>query len=609
MPKDKLMQAAGRLRQLGRGQRVVLMGLPDISSKIAAAAAAMTAATGPVAAVSSSAAAAAGESTIGGRNKRSGLKLDWFSPKKQKGGSREPDMRAVLMGLPDTSSKIAAAAAATAAATDFVKQQKGTGREPDMRAVLTWVLFNTVQATLSGISEAASQGMQFAATYGGPPAASVLPERLSLGDLYGSSKGEEAVPLVLAGVAKQYSAHAIRHFTPDASGIGPSADGQLEAAVATTAGADSALAAGSSGCSALDRMVAKEQQLQLSGSLSSMSQDDNTGDRSMSTFSSISGSAANLPGISLNDAHDSFSAATNTVVSDLLDDVRSVCGRFSALGAGHCVVSGGSGADEECERELEQEEEEEQEVERQLPAATAAAVTDWDWASAFTATSPAQLRGCTVLQLSQVLQLVASTGGVGGIGWCDRVWATHNFVHSIAASGAPPGLSDYLRPVGALLMFAGSGQLLLLSEREADALQRELWGHTVRRTAKPANLLLSLPYLRLACNTDIRRSEAAGSSSAQQQQVFMASELSAAGSSTAAPAASHLQRVLSVDALVSVQLFGGYMMYGSGAQRVLLHDMVSGRREAAQELVGWRGKLHTLPRSDLDRACADDTCC
>jgi hypothetical protein len=98
MPKDKLMQAAGRLRQLGRGQRVVLMGLPDISSKIAAAVAAMTAVTGPVAVVSSSAAAAAaaaGESTIGGRNKRSGLKLDWFSPKKQKGGSREPDMRAV----------------------------------------------------------------------------------------------------------------------------------------------------------------------------------------------------------------------------------------------------------------------------------------------------------------------------------------------------------------------------------------------------------------------------------------------------------------------------------------------------------------------------------
>jgi hypothetical protein len=164
--------------------------------------------------------------------------------------------------------------------------------------------------------------------------------------------------------------------------------------------------------------------------------------------------------------------------------------------------------------------------------------------------------------------------------------------------------------VGALLLFAGSGQLLLLSEREADALQRQLWGHTVDRTAQPANLLLSLPYLRLACSTDVRQGEAAGSSSAQQQQlVFTASELSAAGSSTAAPAASHLQRLLSVDALVGVQLFGGCVVYGSGVQRALLHGLVSGRREAAQELVGWRGKLHTLPRSELDRACVDDTFC
>jgi len=47
-------------------------------------------------------------------------------------------------------------------------------------------------------------------------------------------------------------------------------------------------------------------------------------------------------------------------------------------------------------------------------------------------------------------------------------------------------------------------------------------------------------------------------------------------------------------------------VYGSEAQQTVLHDMMRGRKEAAQELVGWRGKMHMLARSDLDRACADD---
>lgn len=35
--KDKLMQAAGRLRQLGRGQTLRLVGLPDVTDKVIAA--------------------------------------------------------------------------------------------------------------------------------------------------------------------------------------------------------------------------------------------------------------------------------------------------------------------------------------------------------------------------------------------------------------------------------------------------------------------------------------------------------------------------------------------------------------------------------------------
>lgn len=117
VPKDRLMQAASRLRQLGEGQTLLVMGLPDVTRKVVAAYASATPAS------------AASSASGSGRQ----LRLP-FTPKKNKPkGSQQP---AVV--------------------------------QPDMRAVLTWVVSNTVLATLGGIGEAASQGMQFAATYGAP---------------------------------------------------------------------------------------------------------------------------------------------------------------------------------------------------------------------------------------------------------------------------------------------------------------------------------------------------------------------------------------------------------------------------------------------------------
>ena len=59
--------------------------------------------------------------------------------------------------------------------------------------------------------------------------------------------------------------------------------------------------------------------------------------------------------------------------------------------------------------------------------------------------------------------------------------------------------------------------------------------------------------------------------------------------------AAQVQKRLTVKSLVSVQLFAGCVMYGSDAQRVLLHELMCGRKEAAQELLGWRVKVHMLP--------------
>jgi hypothetical protein len=305
--------------------------------------------------------------------------------------------------------------------------------------------------------------------------------------------------------------------------------------------------------------------------------------------------------------------------------IRGVLGRFSGLGQGHVVLAG-QGTDEECERELEQEEEEETEREVQIPAATAAAETSWTWRSALTASSPRKLQqaGCQMVQLPQGVEQVGAEGRVGEVAWCGKVWVSHNYVHSISGSPVSPGLRDYLRPVGALVLFPASREVLLLSEREADAVQSEVWATTAAGATSAANrlraavgsmpnLLVSLPYLRLACTeppTDDRHrviaaaAEPAGPEPTQQQ-LFLATALAAPsrGGAAAVPPADQLAALLPVEVLVNVQLFAGAVMYGSTGQRELLHGLVSGRREAAQELLAWRGRLHLLARSDLDRAC------
>jgi hypothetical protein len=556
MPKDKLMQAAGRMRQLGRGQTLLVMGLPDITAKISAAAAVVVAAAAAAPSAAVTLASQPGPGLLG--------LLDSFS------SGQQPKKPLLAHAHKSSSSSSSSNSNSSSSSGDG---GKGEEHQPDMRCVLSWVLCNTVQDTLSGIPQAAGQGMHFAATYGGPPEACVLPERLSVNELYGSSKIVEPVGQLLQDMAQFYVLHAQAH-AHDLSGA-PGASAGLTVFGAANSNGTGSIGGGVGGSSSASTSVGR--------------------------FSS--------PASSTSEDHQAMAAS----------DVLHVAASFSDLGAGHSVLAG-QGADEECERELQQEEEQEQEAEVQVPAATAAAETDWDWASAFTASSPAGLVGCNAMRLTDVLQLVASAGGVRDISWCDKVWASHNFVNSVTTSAASPGLTDYLRPVGALLVFPGSSQVLLLSEREADILQGELWAASAAGAAPPSwqfrapatpNVLLSLPYLRLACSQDDSGAESGAARShstaqhKQQQLMYLASVLTT-GRSTLSPAelAAQVNGALGVSSLVAEQLFAGVVMYGSGKQRALLQKWMSGRRGAAQEIVVWRGQLHMLPRSDLDRACA-----
>lgn len=177
----------------------------------------------------------------------------------------------------------------------------------------------------------------------------------------------------------------------------------------------------------------------------------------------------------------------------------------------------------------------------------------------------------------------------------------------MATSSVVSGGNEYLRPVDALMLFRG-GEVLLLSEREADALlelqwQRPLAASSARGcSGSPRPLLLSLPYARVAYDQ--------GGPGLPRLAVQLSPERSRPP--PAAPAGMRLCK------LVSLQLFNGDTSYSSGgvgadyAERMdqprmrELVRMVRGRLLAAEQLVGMHGKQVLLPRSDLELVCDPD---
>ncbi|KAG2496793.1 hypothetical protein HYH03_005201 [Edaphochlamys debaryana] len=287
--------------------------------------------------------------------------------------------------------------------------------------------------------------------------------------------------------------------------------------------------------------------------------------------------------------------------------------RSTEYGEGHLVVAGGR-ADEECEKELEQEEEEEEEVERELPRITRRSEKAWDLAAVSAALagnaavlSPASLAAAANVQvrsLPSAVQHMLAPRALRHIPWSVKVHGTSNF-YAAAADPQPSPLNDYLRPVDALLLFPRLGQVLLLSEREADQLLGALWerrrqgdaaggGAGSGRSNAGAPLLLSLCYLRDAW--------AAGAVPRLAVSLATGATLGAGAAGQGGAAAVSPMRFLDARALVSLQLFNGEVSFTAGAARQEVRVLMAARREAAEALVEMRGKGVALPRSDLERA-------
>ncbi len=162
--KDKLMQAAGRMRLLGRGQTVQFVGTPDVWAKVGLAAAA-------------SAADGAGAVGRQGQGDKHGNSASGVRKGRARGAPREVRGRGGSGGSSSGSGGSGGS-------------RGGSGGGPmqlTSRDVLQWVMCNTVRATQEGLLPWAGQGLHYAASRDALGRA-VQDELLTLDDMYGSDK-------------------------------------------------------------------------------------------------------------------------------------------------------------------------------------------------------------------------------------------------------------------------------------------------------------------------------------------------------------------------------------------------------------------------------------
>ncbi|CAK4925806.1 unnamed protein product [Aphanomyces euteiches] len=127
---------------------------------------------------------------------------------------------------------------------------------------------------------------------------------------------------------------------------------------------------------------------------------------------------------------------------------------------------------EECERELQLEEEQERELEHELPNKDVIEEAPWDYATALDASSVNDL--CVEFKLLSYSATVGLANGLALINWPSTVYGTINFFSTVKLSNL-----EYIRRADAALVLP-SGEWILLSDKEADAILGLLWLNPVK---------------------------------------------------------------------------------------------------------------------------------
>jgi len=182
------------------------------------------------------------------------------------------------------------------------------------------------------------------------------------------------------------------------------------------------------------------------------------------------------------------------------DDVAEAAIKERARKYGLDVFLCVTGLDEECERELEVQRELEREMEMQIPRRAPAAPTPWRFDAVFSmdpSAAPTTWRFDAVFDptapgFHHLSKLDVAAGAMRlsdafamhylpqlrALKWgLSDVWVTRNFVETVVGSDGARlnDLTEYMRPVDAVVVFGKSGCCLLVSEWEADRLLGLAW--------------------------------------------------------------------------------------------------------------------------------------
>ena len=242
---------------------------------------------------------------------------------------------------------------------------------------------------------------------------------------------------------------------------------------------------------------------------------------------------------------------------------------------GHDVSVIASGKDSECERELQLEEEREKIVQCEYPRQYAEVELNWNYSSVLGAISPTKLP-TEVLPLQQgVLRLVSPTSELQSVDWSvGKVYGTINFFRTIQSKPQNNNLIHFARRAATLLSF-NDGSVLLLSEKEADAiLKRMLQLH--------------------------------GPSSVCLANIALIKNLAPSSPPTACKSlALNYTREFSNAAVTTVQLFNGETTFYNNESEVLSSRILLYRaaRHVVEEWISSRGQMHNWAYSDLAQVC------
>ncbi|KAI9096946.1 hypothetical protein DFS34DRAFT_621986 [Phlyctochytrium arcticum] len=250
---------------------------------------------------------------------------------------------------------------------------------------------------------------------------------------------------------------------------------------------------------------------------------------------------------------------------------------------GRDVLISSSAWDQMCERELQVERENEAEVAREVPCVKALPEKTWDYSAILQATSVQDLEPFVKFEhIAQSIKRMLVPADLAKVGWQrTNVFATLNFLTTVEI-GVGFSANDFIRLIDMVLLIQNEEEqwdLLLLSDKEADAILEIFWGKTL-----PDNVaLVNLTQLRIQMDSN----DVDGSASDYMH-------------------IGEFQCPEADQGLAALQLFNGETTYSTPERKAALRSMIKAAPHGVasatlQELVSARGRMHDWFYSDLER--------